>query len=138
VVLQVLADPRQVLHHRDAHLAQVRGGSDAGQHEELRRGHRPRRQDHLPAGERHPLGAVADELDAVGALGARLDQHPGGVRPQRHVQVAPQPDRPEERLGRRAPVPSPHRVLEERKACLLFAVEITDVVAAQTTNLYNP
>jgi hypothetical protein len=41
VILQVLSDARQIEHHRQAQLFQVRGGSDPRKHQELRRSDRP-------------------------------------------------------------------------------------------------
>jgi hypothetical protein len=64
VVLEVLPDPGQVGHRVDAECAQLLGGADAGQQQQLRRPDRSRAHDHL-GGRVRPLGlAVADVLGA--------------------------------------------------------------------------
>ncbi len=65
----------QVGDHVDALLAQVVGRADAGEHQQLGRADRARREDHLGLG---PGGLVA-ALAPVGDPGrpAALDQHPG-------------------------------------------------------------
>ncbi len=58
MVLQVLADAGQVLHHRNPQRAQMRRRAHARSHQQLRRTERPRRHDHLaPRAQR--LGAAA-------------------------------------------------------------------------------
>lgn len=54
VVVQVLADARQVEHHGDPYGPKVRLGPYAGQHEQLGRVYRARGQDHLPLREHDP------------------------------------------------------------------------------------
>jgi hypothetical protein len=85
VVLQVGADAGHVGDHRDAVLAQVVGGAQPGQHQQLRRVDRARREDHLARLD--PLGVVpaAAQLHADGA--ALLDQHAFDQRMRAHVQV---------------------------------------------------
>jgi hypothetical protein len=78
VIDQVGAHRRHVGDHVDAVLAQVVGGADAGQHEQLGRAEGARGEDHLGAG---PDGL----LNAVGAIGhpgrpAALDDQAAGER----------------------------------------------------------
>ena len=49
MVAQVLAHAGAVVHHGDAQAAQVVGGADAGQHEQLRRGDGAAAEDYLVA-----------------------------------------------------------------------------------------
>jgi hypothetical protein len=75
VVAQVGADARAVGDHVDAHLAEVTGGTDAGEHEQLRTVHRPACQQDLPVGPGRLVGAAAQVVHHAGA--AVLDLDPG-------------------------------------------------------------
>ncbi|MCY1359422.1 hypothetical protein D9M69_459920 [compost metagenome] len=78
VVLEVLADARQVVHHRHAEIAQQRRRADAGTLQQLRRGDGAGAHQHLAARAHflqrvvvalqigRPDGALAVEQDAVG------------------------------------------------------------------------
>jgi hypothetical protein len=83
VVLQVLADARQVSHDRDAERGQFSGVAHAGKLQQLRRAERSRAHDHLPA-----VGAPRRPGPGA-AQTARHELHPGRARPRekdpRHV-----------------------------------------------------
>ena len=73
VVLQVLADPGQILPDFDAGLLQNRARTDAGQLQQMRRGDRPRAQDYLAPGADRLQAAAARVLDPAGALAVEQD-----------------------------------------------------------------
>ncbi|KAG0923995.1 hypothetical protein G6F32_014075 [Rhizopus arrhizus] len=73
VVLQVLADARQIPHHADAELPQQRGRPDAGQLQQLRRLQRARAQHHFaPCAQRAHLAVLPVAHDAGAAA---FEQH---------------------------------------------------------------
>ena len=84
VVVQVVAD-RQVAYARDAHRLQVRGGSDAGQQQQLRRAVDAAGDDDLAACARGLAARRGVVFDADRA--AVLDQQAGGVRLGLHHEV---------------------------------------------------
>ena len=96
VVVQVAADARHVLDHRDAVLLQMLGRAEARQHQQLRRAVDAARDDDLAAGARRPEAVGRAVFDADRA--AVLDQHAGGVRRGGDGEVlallAPRADRP--------------------------------------------
>lgn len=128
VVLQVVADP-QVPQHRYAEPLQVRHGADAAQHQNLRRVDGAGRQHDLLAGPHHVAPVVARELDAPRAHRLRVDQHLGHLRELLDVQIAPAPDRVQERLGGAEAAAVAHRRLDVREADLVGAVVVADAVA---------
>ena len=77
VVLQVLADARDIGDHVDAEPPQLLGIADPGQLEELRRCDRPAREDHL-AGPGLDSRAAVRVFDADRAV--PLEQDPGDER----------------------------------------------------------
>ena len=60
VVAQVLADPLQAVHHRDAHLPEMLLRADAGEHQYVGAADRPRRQDGALRLDREQLAAALD------------------------------------------------------------------------------
>ena len=78
MVVQVAADARHVLDHRDAVLVQVLRWPYARQHQQLRRAVDAARDDDLAVGARRLEAVGRAVFDADGA--AVLDQHAGGVR----------------------------------------------------------
>ncbi len=79
MVLQVLADPGQLVHHGDVELAQVRRIADARAQQDLRRGDGPGAQQHFAAGANLLCLAAAQVAHAHGALALELDHVRGGV-----------------------------------------------------------
>ena len=83
MVVVVGADAGRILHHCDPHLAQMLCGSDAAEHQDLRRLDRSGAEDHLaPRAEHPPVG----QLDSGRA--APFDQHPRDMRAGLQVDVA--------------------------------------------------
>ena len=78
-------------------------GGLTGQHEELGGVEAARREDDLLPGEDGVLGVAADELDALRPPGEVVEEDLGDEGVLRHVEVAPVPDWPEERLPSAAP-----------------------------------
>ena len=122
MILQVLADARLVEHERNAELGKLRGRTDAGQQQRLRRADRARRQDHLAAAARDSLLAVLPPAHAGGALAVELEafDQAAGLEPQ----ILPVQHRLEE-AARRRPAPPALLVDVEIAAALVVAgVEI--------------
>ncbi len=122
VVLEVLADARQVGDHRDAVLAQERGGPEAGQLQELRRLDRARAQQHLARCAHRGLRAVTPIADAHRAPPLELDAGRAGTGLDR--QVGPPARGLEIRGRRRAAQAVARRQLEVAGAVLPRAVEV--------------
>ena len=80
VVLQVLADPGQVVHHGDALCLQLRGRPHARDHQQLWRIESPRTQQHFFSGTHFVLNPVLQILNAHCTPTFKdnaLDQHTG-------------------------------------------------------------
>ncbi len=120
VVVQVVADG-QVGVHLDAVLAQVRGRADAGQHQQLRRTERARRQHHFLRRPDRPRPLLGDELDARGAT--LLDHHAADGLARDHGQVG-EPVVVEVADGRAVAQPLVDALLEDADALLLLAVVV--------------
>jgi len=85
MVGQVAADARAVRQHVDAHLDQVVGRADAGQHQQLRAVHRAAGQDDLGAGQGAGRLAVPQVIHADGLAAFDDDLRDQGVGEHREV-----------------------------------------------------
>lgn len=127
VVLQVVAH-LQVGHHRlDTHVAQVFGRPDAGHHEQLRRPDGACREHDLLARHHHASPAAARVHHARGPR--PVEQHARHLAVHGHVQVGPEPDGPQERLGRAAPAAPPCGRLRDHEPALVSAVDVAVLIA---------
>src|SRR5262249_8438961 len=118
VVLQVLADPWQVVSRLDACSAQMLRVAHPRELEELWRVDRSAAEDHL-AGE-DPL--AGDRLDAPRARS--VEEHARHVHAAADLEVRPAARRSQVR-GRRAPsAPSADRTVEARETLLAVAVDV--------------
>ncbi len=117
MVVQVLADPREVGDDVDAHGAEMIRGADPGEQKELCRADRPAAHDDAVG-----VGLPGRPLD-TGAARA-LEQDAAYVRPRDDLELLPRLERPEE--GRRRAVANAvaDRVLHERHAVLPGAVVV--------------
>lgn len=139
VVLQVVAH-FQVVDDLDAHFPEMVGRPDAGHHEQLRRTDRSSRQYHLLAGGHHAPLAVPEVHDARGpglTAAAPVEHYLGRLAVQRHVNVGPEPDRPEERFGRAAPTAPPGRGLRDHEPVLMAPVDVAVLVAQLLAGRYE-
>ena len=84
VVVQVLAHARQIVHHRNAVLLQLRARANAREHQQLGRQQRPGAEQHFARGAHFQLPALA-VLHAHRT--AALHQHPRGLRAGDDLQV---------------------------------------------------
>ena len=125
MVLEVLADPRQVDRHRYPEPAELIGRPDPGQHQKLRRGERAGGKDHLAIGPGHAL--PAPPVAVANAPGAPvLELEPERLHAGDELQVRAAERRPQVGVGR-APAPAaPLGHLDERGAVLLVAVVVLD------------
>ena len=73
MVLQVLADARQVAGYGDAEIAQVRGRANTGEHEKLRRSNGPGAKDDLALGALLHAAALVLEADGGRAAAFKTD-----------------------------------------------------------------
>ena len=128
VVVQVHADARQLVLHRDAVLAQVVGRADAREHQQLWRLEAARRQDHFALDAQRLLLTVLQIGDADGAV--VLEQHARGVRAGQHAQVRTRPVGRQIGAGGRAALAAPMRDLVQAHALLHGAVEVPVVGVA--------
>ena len=124
VVLQVLAD-RQILAHRDPEELEILGRPDPGEHEQHGRLVRAAGDDDLALGPHRLAHAVADELDADGAIALEDDALDEDVRAD--LEVGPVRHRMEERVRRAAAHAVALRELEARDALGLVDVQVLDV-----------
>ena len=122
MILQILADARQVEHHRHAERAQLAGRTDAGEEQKLRRVDRAAGEHHFLSGSNSVPPAAACIFDADRA--AVLDEVARRLRLGEDGEVFPRRHRMQ--IGRRrAPAPAVFlRHLEEPAAELRGAVEI--------------
>jgi hypothetical protein len=102
VVLQVFSD-RQIGDRIDAHVAQMRGGPDAGEHEEVRGIEGAAGEDHLAARLRARHVAAGPDVFDAGGAGA-LGEHARRMRAGLDREISPLPGRLEERGGGRRAV----------------------------------
>ena len=122
VVLQILADARQVGDHRYALLAQQIGRPDAGKLQQLRRVDRPAAENHLGRGLGRLGLAVLDVFDAHRPLA--LEQDPRGQRVGLDAQVRPVHHRVQIGDRGRAALAVLHGQLVIADAFLLGAVDV--------------
>ncbi len=122
VVLQVLADAGQIVHHVYAVLLQQRAGADAGKLQQLRRVDRAARQQHLASRTHLANGAVLAELDADRALAFGQDAMRQSA--DFHLQVGPVQHRLQIACRRGTAPPVAHCKLQRTDAFLLGAVEV--------------
>ena len=122
MVLQILADARQIVHDFDAMAAQQAGRADAGELQQLRTLQRARGQHHLPRGAHFMRGAVLAITQAYGP--AAVENETGRLGVGFDAQVLAAARRPE--IGhRRAVAPAvAGEQLEVPDAFLVAAVEI--------------
>ena len=85
MVLQILADARQVNLHRDVELPQLRLRADAGEHQQFRRLERACRQQHLAVAAQDAALAAVPILDACRPL--PLEQDPAHLCARDHAQA---------------------------------------------------
>ena len=131
VVLQVLADPRHVGHHRDARRAQLVGRAHPREEEQVRRTDRPGAEQHLALGAGQVLLAALPVAHSHGA--AALDDDGRDERVGLHREVTPRSRGREEADRRAAPLSAADGGLVQPHAFLLGAVEIA--VLARTERL---
>ena len=124
VVLEVLADSRQVVDDRDPERSQLVGGPDPGQQQQARRVDRPARDDDLAARVDPRLGrlVLGEVLDADRPT--VLDDQLGGLGVRRDDQVLALARRPEVRGRRALPADVSLGDVVEADAGLLGAVEV--------------
>ena len=122
MVLQILSDAGQIMHHVYAVLVQHCAGADAGKLQQLWRVDRATRQQHLASRTHLPNGAVLTELDADRAF-------PFGQDAMRqssdfHLQVGPVQHRLQIACRGGTAPPVAHCKLQRTDAFLLAAVEV--------------
>ncbi len=122
MVLEILADARQVVRDRDAVLLQERARADARELEDLRRADRAGGEDRLDARGGELGFAPAHELDAGGA--PAVEAHPLDERIGHDGEVRPVHGRLEEALRRAPPHAAALVHLEEPGAVVVAAVEV--------------
>jgi len=128
VVLEVLADTRQIGHDRDPQRAQVRRVADARQLEELRRVEGAAREDHLTGRDRLGPPALALDLHADRTTAVEVD--PGHEGPGPDLEVAAAHHRVEIRPRGADPTAAPDVPVERRKALLAVAVDVLGQLVA--------
>src|SRR6202011_6327276 len=116
VVLQVLTDPRQMLHHRDAVSLQVGLLADARLHQHLGSVDRAQRQHHLRSRTHAVELAVLGELHAGGPVA--LQRHSGHQRTGENREVGPVHIRENIRAEYGLPVSVAGSHFEKRRAAL--------------------
>ena len=122
MVAEVRADAAAVRHHVDAHLDQVLGRADTGQHQQLRTVDRAAGQDDLGVGaDGHGLAVV--QVAHAGGLAA-LDDHLGDQGVGVDGQVRPGHGGVQVGGGRRAPLALPLGQLVPAHAVLARPVEV--------------
>jgi hypothetical protein len=118
VVLEVLADLRQVQPALDADLGELVPGADAGQQQQLRRADRAGAEHHLPGrhdGLQRAVGGAVLDAGRHQPVGRVLEQQPLHVCVQEHHQVVARGHhRLEEGVEGRGPAAVPGGGLEQR------------------------
>ena len=122
VVLEVASDAAQLVGDRHADLLEVLGRADARQHQDLRRVEGARRQDHLAAGARDALLALALVEDAGHPRAAQLEALDLGVGDD--LEVVALHRRPEVGVGAAPAAAVLLEGLEHPDAVLLRAVVV--------------
>ena len=122
VVLQVLADARQVVDDVDAERLQLGGVADAGQLQQLRRVDRAAADDDL-VGVRPP-GRPAAEVERDARRPRAVEHQPAHERVGLHGQVRPVHDRVQVGAGGAQPAAAVDVAVEGRKALLAVAVDV--------------
>jgi hypothetical protein len=122
MVAQVGADARVVRQHVDAHLDQVIGRADAGQHQQLRAVDRAAGHDDLGVGLGR-LGLAATQVAHPGGLAA-LDDDLGDQGAGEHGEVRPGQGGVQVGGGGRAPPAVPLSQLVPADAVLTRSVEV--------------
>ena len=132
VILQVLADAGQLVHHVDTVLSQQRRRTDAGQLHDLRRADAAGRKDRLQArfGER-ALAAVC-ELDATAALAIHAQAH--DVRIGDDGQVRALDDRTQKGLRG---VPAHAALLVDHEESAAFVIAAIEIIGARNAGLHH-
>src|SRR5579875_1207707 len=129
MILQVLADAGERMHHGDTVLLQQRRRPDAGQLEQMRRADRAGGEDKLAADRGVCQSALMGEFDADDALVRKADA--GGLGSGENAQIAAVAHRLQKRLCR---VPAHAALLVDRKvaaALVVAAIEIVGLGNAQ-------
>ncbi len=129
VVLQVLADTRQVADHLDALAIQVLRRTDPRQQQELGRIDGAGSDDHLAHGGQLLGAALARDLDAGRSPG--LHQHPAGQGAGDHRQVGPMGHRLQEGARRGHPLAVLLGHVPVAEAVLLGPVEVVGAAQLQ-------
>ena len=122
MVLEVLADARQVGHDGDAERPEQLGRPDAGQLEELRRVERPAGQDHLAGRDPVRRQDRPRHLDADGP--PALEQHAVDERARPHLEVRAAHGGMQVRAGGRPAAAPPDVPVEGREPLLPVAVHV--------------
>ncbi len=122
MVLQIFADPGQIMDHIDTVRPKLRRRSDSGELEQLRRVDRAARQDHLAPRGHQMLGAAFAIGDADRALA--LPQDMGGERVRFHAEIGPRHRRLEIGIGRAPAAAAMDGHVHAPKAFLLRAVDV--------------
>ena len=122
MVLQILPDAGQIMHHVDPVPRQLRPRPDARQLEQMRRFDRARRQNHLARGTDfvHPAVLLVGDANRP----APLQQHARHQRPCRHLEIGPLQSRFQIGVCRAPAPPLEHRHVQCAKPLLAEAVEI--------------
>ena len=122
VILEMLADPGNVLHHVDAQRAELVRVADPRELQDLRRVDGAAAQDHLARPNRPRRTRPARVLDPDRSR--PVEQDPVDERPGAHVEVRPARDRVQVGAGGRQPAPAMHVPVERREALLAIPVHI--------------
>ncbi len=93
MILEVLADPRQVGTDGDLVAPEGRARANPGTHQDLRRVHRTRAEDHLAGGD--PFHRAGGMEDFHPGCPVPVERHPEHTGPGRDRQVGASPRRPE-------------------------------------------
>ena len=129
VVVQVLAHARQIVHHGNAVLLQLRARANAREHQQLGRQQRPGAEQHFAR------GAHFLQLPTLAVLHAHrtaaLHQHPRGLRAGDDLQVRPAQVRREVALGGAVAFPILVGDLVQAHAFLVWPVEVQVVRVAR-------
>ena len=122
VVLQVLTDPLEIVHHVDAEVGEFLARPDAGELQQLRRVDGPAADDHFASRPHLVAQVVAPVAHAHRA--PALEQDARGQRVRAHLQIGAVQRRAQIGVGRTAAPARAHRHIHAPEALLLVAVHV--------------
>jgi len=128
VILEVLANTREILHHVDPELAQFLSVTHSRELKQLRRVERSSAEDDLPSPDYGSAAPPRGDFDANGARA--LEDHPANERTGHHFQVLPAEDGLDVRAGRIVAFTVLDVGVEGREPFLAISVDVVDHLVA--------